>query len=171
MRLRRRQAKRGTAVNSQSNRKRLLTSTIIGGAMAAMTVPALAQDAGSNTAQTVREVVVTGSRIPRPNTTAVSPVQTVGQQEFKLEGTVGAETLLNNLPAVSPSSTQSQNGGGIGEGLATVDLRGFGPTRTLVLIDGRRMPPGDAQEPVATRWTSSPAARLRSTVRTPSPAS
>jgi iron complex outermembrane receptor protein len=126
-----------------------LTSTIIGGAMAAMTVPALAQDAGSNTAQTVREVVVTGSRIPRPNTTAVSPVQTVGQQEFKLEGTVGAETLLNNLPAVSPSSTQSQNGGGIGEGLATVDLRGFGPTRTLVLIDGRRMPPGDAQEPVA----------------------
>ena len=136
---------------TRTDRRRLLTSTIISGAMAAMAVPAFAQDAGSNGAQptAVQEVVVTGSRIPRPNTTAVSPIQTVGQKEFKLEGTVNAETLLNNLPSVSPSSTQSQNGGGIGEGLATVDLRGFGPSRTLVLVDGSRIPPGDAQEPVA----------------------
>jgi outer membrane receptor protein involved in Fe transport len=135
---------------NRTDRKRLLTTTIMSGAMAAMAVPALAQDASSNGSQTtaVQEIVVTGSRIPRPNTTAVSPIQTVGQKEFKLQGTVDAEALLNNLPAVSASSTQSQNGGGIGEGIATVDLRGFGPQRTLVLIDGRRMPPGDAQEPV-----------------------
>jgi iron complex outermembrane receptor protein len=131
-------------VNLQTKRGRLLASTMIGGAVAAMAAPAFAQDAAQTT---VKEVVVTGSRIPRPNATAVSPVETVGQQEFKLEGTVDAETLLNNLPSVSPGATQFSNNGATG--IATVDLRGFGPARTLVLIDGRRMPPGDPAQPVA----------------------
>lgn len=122
---------------------------MIGGAVAVMAVPAFAQQAtaGANGETTVKEVVVTGSRIPRPNTTAVSPVQTVSQQEFKQEGVVDTETLLNNLPSVSPSASQFSNNGA--SGIATVDLRGFGANRTLVLIDGHRMPPGDPQQPVA----------------------
>ena len=131
-----------------STRTRLLASTIMIGAVFGAGASAQAQQASSDqSSTTVKEVVVTGSRIPRPNNTAVSPVQTVGQQEFKLEGTVDAESLLNNLPSVSPSDTQFSNNGATG--IATVDLRGFGANRTLVLIDGRRMPPGDPQEPVA----------------------
>jgi outer membrane receptor protein involved in Fe transport len=161
-------------VNFRSIRERLLASTTVGGTAvaafvattaSAQDVPmqprtsstvaasalaaAAAQGQGTvaqSSASTVKEVVVTGSRIPRPNANSVSPVETVSQQEFKLEGTVDVETLLNNLPSVSPSVTQFSNNGATG--IATVDLRGFGANRTLVLIDGRRMPPGDPQTPV-----------------------
>jgi iron complex outermembrane receptor protein len=128
--------------------KQLTTATVLGLALAAITDSTFAQEASPVEATALAEVVVTGSRIPQPNTGAISPIQTVSQQEFKLQGTVDVETLLNNLPSVSPGDTQYSNGNAQ-TGVASVDLRGFGATRTLVLIDGRRMPPGDAQEPVA----------------------
>lgn len=131
-----------------SSLQRLTVSTLLGGTLAALSVAAWAQDAGPSAPPPLTEVVVTGSRIPQPNTEAISPIQTVGQQEFRLQGTVDVETLLDNLPAVSPAETQFSNGNAQ-TGIATVDLRGFGASRTLVLVDGRRMPPGDAQEPVA----------------------
>jgi outer membrane receptor protein involved in Fe transport len=131
-----------------SSLKRLTASTVLGATLAAMTVSASAQEANPSAPAVLTEVVVTGSRIPQPNNEAVSPIHTVGQQEFKLQGTVDVETLLNNLPSVSPADTQFSNGNAQ-TGVASVDLRGFGANRTLVLVDGRRMPPGDAQEPVA----------------------
>jgi iron complex outermembrane receptor protein len=135
-------------MHSMSALNRLMVSTILG-ALALGAAVAVAQEQNSSSPSPVlTEVVVTGSRIPQPNTEAISPIQTVGQQEFKLQGTVDVETLLNNLPAVSPADTQFSNGNAQ-TGIATVDLRGFGASRTLVLVDGRRMPPGDAQEPVA----------------------
>jgi outer membrane receptor protein involved in Fe transport len=120
----------------------------LGATLALAAAAASAQEANSSEPAALTEVVVTGSRIPQPNTAAISPILTIGQQELKLQGTVDVETLLNNLPSVSPSDTQFSNGNAQ-TGIATVDLRGLGATRTLVLIDGRRMPPGDAQEPVA----------------------
>ncbi len=48
----------------------------------------------------VKEVVVTGSRIPSPNLTSASPVTTVSSADIKLEGTTRIEDLLNNLPQV-----------------------------------------------------------------------
>ncbi|MGH8201697.1 MAG: TonB-dependent receptor domain-containing protein [Steroidobacteraceae bacterium] len=118
------------------------------GSLALAAGAAFAQEASTSTPAPLAEVVVTGSRIPQPNTEAISPIQTVGQQEFQLQGTVDVESLLDNLPSVSPSDTQFSNGNAQ-TGIATVDLRGLGTDRTLVLVDGRRMPPGDAQEPVA----------------------
>src|SRR5690348_15206877 len=131
-----------------SSLKSLTVSAMLAGTLATIAIPAFAQVADPGAPAVLSEVVVTGSRIPQPNTEAISPIQTVGQQEFKLQGTVDVETLLNNLPAVSPSDTQFSNGNAQ-TGIATVDLRGLGANRTLVLLDGRRMPPGDAQEPVA----------------------
>lgn len=131
-----------------SSLRHLTASTLLGGILAAMTAVTSAQEPSPTAPPRLTEVVVTGSRIPQPNTEAISPIQTVGQQEFKLQGTVDVETLLDNLPVVSPSDTQFSNGNAQ-TGVATVDLRGFGASRTLVLVDGRRMPPGDAQEPVA----------------------
>ena len=46
----------------------------------------------------VQELVVTGSRIPQPNLTSVSPVTAVSNATIKLEGTTRVEDLLNNLP-------------------------------------------------------------------------
>lgn len=103
---------------------------------------------GEGPAQEItRTIVVTGSRIPRPNLTAVSPVTVVGDEEVKLEGAILAEELLNQLPQVAPSQGSFINNGATGT--ATVDLRNLGAARTLVLINGRRLGPGDPTSPVA----------------------
>ncbi len=95
----------------------------------------------------VQEVVVTGSRIPQPGLTSPSPLTVVNSQEIKLEGTTNVEDLLNNLPqAVAEQTSQVSNGS---TGIATVNLRGIGSQRTLVLIDGKRLMPGDPTQPSA----------------------
>ena len=86
-------------------------------------------------------IVVTGSRIPRPNLTAVSPVTVIGYDEVEFQGATMIEELLNRLPQVAPSQGAFISNGATGT--ATVDLRNLGPQRTLVLINGRRMGPGD----------------------------
>jgi iron complex outermembrane receptor protein len=95
----------------------------------------------------VSEIVVTGSRIPTPNLTSVSPVTVITDQELKLQGTTNVESLLNNLPQVIASQSGNVSNGGTG--IATVNLRGLGSARTLVLVDGRRLMPGDPSTPVA----------------------
>ena len=52
-------------------------------------------------------IVITGSRIPRTNLTAVSPVTMVTQQEIKLQGATNTEELLNALPQITPSEGAS----------------------------------------------------------------
>ena len=80
----------------QSMRGRLLASTMICGVMTlGVTSAAVAAAADQGT-----EVVVTGSRIPQPNLTSVSPLAVVSDVELKAEGTVNVETLLNNMPQV-----------------------------------------------------------------------
>jgi iron complex outermembrane recepter protein len=124
--------------------KRNLRSTLLLGAAsfaaAAMSLPASAQES-------TETVVVTGSRIPQQGLYAPSPVTAVGQQEMKFEGTTGVETLLNNLPSVFASQTSGVSNGS--SGTATVNLRGLGPVRTLVLVNGTRLMPGDPIVPVA----------------------
>jgi outer membrane receptor protein involved in Fe transport len=91
------------------------------------------------------DIVVTGSRIPQPNLTEVSPVTVVGAAEVKQTGTTRVEDLLNQLPQVF-----ADQGAGVANGAsgtANVSLRGLGSNRTLVLIDGRRLMPGDPSDP------------------------
>jgi iron complex outermembrane recepter protein len=128
-----------------SVRERLLASTMIGSALALALAagPAFAQAADAE----VEELVVTGSRIPQPNLTSVSPVQVVGAQEVTLGGRPNTVDVLNQLPQVSQNaaiglSSTSNPLSGPG-GVATVDLRGLGQQRTLVLVNGRRLGFGD----------------------------
>ena len=82
------------------------------------------------------EIVVTGSRIARRDLETAAPIAVVGQEEFKLSGTVNVEQVINTLPQVIPGSTAfSNNPGG---GVSTLNLRGLGEVRTLVLVNGRR---------------------------------
>jgi iron complex outermembrane receptor protein len=90
-------------------------------------------------------IVITGSRIPRTNLIAVSPVTVVPSEEIKLEGAVAIEELLNQLPQVRPGQGLFVSDGA--SGTAEVDLRGLGAARTLVLINGRRVAPGDKTVP------------------------
>ncbi|MDQ3471283.1 MAG: TonB-dependent receptor plug domain-containing protein, partial [Pseudomonadota bacterium] len=138
----------------------LLASTMITGLIFA--APARAQDAASqdstnqeqaveiaNPAERVAEgvaeqgaatdaqdIVVTGSRIVRRDLETAAPVAVVQDEEFKLSGTVNVEQVINTLPQALPGGTAfSNNPGG---GVATLNLRGLGSTRTLVLVNGRR---------------------------------
>ena len=95
----------------------------------------------------VEEFVVTGSRIPQPNLTSTSPVTAVSSQELKLEGTTRVEDLINQLPQVVAAQGGNLSNGA--SGTATLDLRGLGAKRNLVLVDGRRLGPGDPTTPEA----------------------
>ena len=90
-------------------------------------------------------IVVTGSRIPSPSVTAISPVTVVNSQEIRLQGTTRTEDLINSLPqAFGAQGGNLANGA---TGTANVNLRGLGINRTLVLINGRRLVPGDPASP------------------------
>jgi iron complex outermembrane receptor protein len=107
----------------------LLTSAAAGAA-----VPAYAAD------QTIQEVVVTGSRIAQPNLETTSPVTQVTAEDVITQGVTKVEDLINQLPQAFAAQNATVSNGSTGT--ATVNLRGLGSNRTLVLIDGRRMPYG-----------------------------
>jgi len=89
----------------------------------------------------LEQIVVTGSRIQRQDFEAASPVVTVSSETFDQLGVQNAETLVNTLPQVVPSfSTGNNNPGG---GQAFINLRGLGAVRNLILVDGKRMTPGN----------------------------
>jgi iron complex outermembrane recepter protein len=116
-----------------------VASTVVGIAMLA--TPAFAQDAPAEAEAAPTDIVVTGSRIPQANLEGVAPVTTVSAQEIKLQGTTKIEDLLNSLPSVSASQASTLSNGS--DGTASVDLRGLGTSRTLTLVNGRRLLPGD----------------------------
>lgn len=108
--------------------------------LAGAAVGAVALSAAPAMAQEIEEIVVTGSRIASPNLVATSPITVVGQDEIKYQGTTRVEDLINSLPqAFAAQTSQVSNGS---TGTATIDLRNLGAVRTLVLVDGRRLPPG-----------------------------
>ena len=91
------------------------------------------------------EIIITGSRIPRRNLAAVSPVTVVKGEEVKLHGATQTEDLINQLPQVTPDQGAFLSSGA--SGTATINLRDLGASRTLVLINGRRLLPGDPVYP------------------------
>ena len=127
-----------------SQRQTLFASTILCGAALMGATQANAQAAAAAPAaagSSVAEVVVTGSRIPRANLESASPLTVLSAAEVKAEGVVNIETLINNLPSVVAGQNSTVSNGSAG--IATVNLRGLGAARTLVLVDGKRLQPGD----------------------------
>ena len=109
--------------------------------------PAAATNAEAEPVPTAKDIIITGTRIPQPNLTSASPVTVLSAQEIKLQGTTRTEDLINSLPQAFAGQGSSVSNGATGT--ASVNLRGLGPTRTLVLINGRRLMPGDPAFPVA----------------------
>jgi iron complex outermembrane recepter protein len=115
-------------------RRALLLSAVAAGAAA----PVFAADTADN--DKLEEVIVTGSRISQPNLTSTSPVVQVTAADIATQGVTRIEDLITQLPqAFAVQNSTVSNGS---NGTATVSLRGLGAQRTLVLIDGRRMPYG-----------------------------
>jgi iron complex outermembrane recepter protein len=106
---------------------------------------ALAQQAPGAQAQAgegLGEIVVTGSRIAVPNLESISPVTAVSAADIQASGKTNIADLLNQLPQVFASQGATLSNGS--SGIAEVNLRNLGAQRTLVLVNGRRLGPGDA---------------------------
>ena len=113
---------------------------VMGALTAAGAAPALAQE-------NLGEIVVTGSRIRSANLEATTPVTQVTAADVVTQGVTRIEDLVNQLPqAFAAQNVTVANGA---TGAATLNLRGLGSPRTLVLVDGRRLPYGSVTNSAA----------------------
>lgn len=88
--------------------------------------------------QQLEEITVTGSRIAKRDAIAESPIFTVDQESLEVSGYVTLDHYLNTLPQITPNISSQSNNPSSG-GRSFIDLRGLGPSRNLVLMDGRRL--------------------------------
>ena len=86
----------------------------------------------------IDEIIVTGSRIKRRDFNTPSPLITISEEDIALSGQPTIEETLNQMPQIIPWDGRTANNG---FGAADVNLRGLGPGRTLVLLNGRRVAP------------------------------
>ena len=134
----------GDARLSKCTARRLAPKAIalaVATVMAPISKPVIAQDE-----PVLEEITVTGSRIRRRDFQANSPIVTLESESFENVSTVAIETVLNQLPQFVPALSQFetmdvQNSATSTPGASTVNLRGLGANRNLVLIDGRRGQP------------------------------
>src|SRR4249919_4345503 len=106
-----------------------------------------AQEAASGTQEVLQKsaesedkaIVVTGSRIRRPNLESQVPITSISGESFIQQSSTSIGDTLNELPQLRSTFAQSNPGLGIGiAGLNLLDLRGLGTVRTLTLVNGRR---------------------------------
>ncbi|MDE2451777.1 MAG: TonB-dependent receptor [Gammaproteobacteria bacterium] len=137
-------AKATTAIASAA---KVIKSTAKGNLLLAQAVDPPAPQAATQTAstaapaQTLQTVVVTGTLIAlSPNDVSISPVTTVSAASMAKVGTVRLEDQLQSMPQFTASQNSGESIGS--NGTASLNLYGLGQTRTLVLLNGRRMGPG-----------------------------
>ena len=120
----------------KSFKTRYLSSAVA--AAVASTLPTLvsAQDESAD----LEEVVVTGTRLTKSNVTSSVPLVQIGAEEINSRGVARVEDVVNILPNVFVAQTAEVANGA--SGTSTLNLRGLGSQRTLVLIDGKRLPFG-----------------------------
>ena len=112
-------------------------------ALACMLLPALSWAQGQ-TKPPPEQIIVTGTRLPEPNLVSTSPIQVVTSREIAISGRNDAYDILQMLPQnlnndLGQDLGNRTSGLTTAGGVATADLRGLGPNRTLVLVNGRRL--------------------------------
>jgi outer membrane cobalamin receptor len=126
--------------NKLSSAVRLALS--FGVAATATTLGVQAQTANNNTdqkSQSLETIVVTGSNIRRVDIETANPIVTIDKAAIQASGKVNLGDLVQDLPSIAGNAMNPQvNNGGIGT--AGVSLRGLGSNRTLLLINGHRIP-------------------------------
>ncbi|CAL4867145.1 Vitamin B12 transporter BtuB [Asticcacaulis sp. MM231] len=142
----------------------LLTGTVL--TTMAFSFPVFAQDTTTTTTTTTTEttttttteeepteIVVTGSRIRRSEFNSPSPIQVITAEKSSLSGMISATEILQNSSVASGSGQINNTFTGYvvngGDGINTVSLRGLGAQRSLVLLNGHRMPPAGVGGTVA----------------------
>ena len=143
-----------------TDKLRLLRSTILGGFLASLSTTAFAQDTTNDAPEVIEiieeefeeqeaeEVIVTGSRLKRDTFTSTAPIQVITNENAAEEGLFSAVDILQSNAAASGQQIDSTFSGFVldnGPGSETVNLRALGADRTLVLLNGRRIGPSGAE--------------------------
>lgn len=129
-------------------KKQTITALKVGTAplvlgLALISAPVFAQEAPAEASADDQAIVVTGSRIARPDLEAAVPVAVLSAKTIEDSGANNIQDVLADLPAVGQNlSRTSSNFSTTGNGQATVNLRNLGSARTLVLVNGRRFVSG-----------------------------
>jgi outer membrane receptor protein involved in Fe transport len=116
-----------------------LIASIGSASILASSITLAAEAEQSNVEEEVERISVTGSRIRRPGAVSTSPIFSMDAEELSYLQEPEVERILKMLPSTIPGDGANVNNGSAGA--ATVDLRGLGAERTLILMDGRRMTP------------------------------
>ena len=117
---------------------RLLKLALVGGLLTGGAASAQTSAAAEEEVTQIEEIVVTGSRIKRNQLEGPSPVTVITAEQIKREGYATVADALNALTLNTASIQNNMNSGGFTQNASYIDLRGLGPGRTLILIDGRR---------------------------------
>lgn len=122
-------------MDGNSKFKARFTKTALAVALASVVPPVVAQQELE-----LEEILVTGSRIRTGRQNTSIPVSTLSSEQIKLSGSLNVEDVLNTMPQFVPSRTSSTNSTAnpTATGAATLNLRGLGDARNLVLVNGRR---------------------------------
>jgi iron complex outermembrane recepter protein len=112
----------------------------LGGALLVGAAPSWAQDG--------ERIEITGTRIKSIGNTSSSPIASVGKAEIETSQPVAVEELVRGLPSAYPAIGPNVNNGS--NGTASIDLRGLGSNRTLVLFNSKRIVPATLQGVVDT---------------------
>lgn len=91
-------------------------------------------------AEVTENVYVTGSVIKKSSLLIANPISSFDQEDIKGRGTFHIENFLSHLPQINPSNSSFHSNKA--SGTASVSLRGLGGTRTLILLNGKRLSPG-----------------------------
>ena len=121
---------------------RFLSATALAGVAIVAPLVTFAQTAAPQAAEEVTsdQIIVTGTRISRPNLDSPVPITTVSATELLSRGSLSIGDTLNQLPQFRSTFSQANSTRFIGTaGINALDLRGLGTSRTLVLVNGRRM--------------------------------
>ena len=94
--------------------------------------------AADEAVKSIEKIQVTGSRIKRSDMETASPVTLIGADEIRASGATSVDSVLQQMTATGGAMTNPGVNNGSGGG-ASIDLRGLGSQRTLVLVNGRRM--------------------------------
>lgn len=123
-----------------------------------LSVSAIAEEEKAKDGELIEEVVTTGSRIARGNLDSPTPVTVIDSASLKISSDSNIADTLFELPStgVPGVSQTTSNFTVFGAGIATVDLRNLGTTRTLVLVNGRRHVAGDIDNPSVVDLNSIP---------------
>ncbi|RTE86001.1 MULTISPECIES: TonB-dependent siderophore receptor [Gammaproteobacteria] len=121
--------------------KSIRLALMFGATATAMTGVANAQDQNEDEEaeeERVERIQVTGSRIQRTDMEGALPVTVIDREAIELSGDISAAELIRNTTFNSTGSFRPQSGSSA-QGVSMVDLRGIGSSRSLVLVDGRRL--------------------------------